>query len=128
MARKPRIRMSRDLSQAASRFALWRRKGHRRPFPAELWAVASGLAVRHGVHATAQALNLDYYSLKRRVALTPGKGPAAPFVELPAHLAQGAHCVLDVWARRGLRVRLELRQAGAAEIEALWRLVSGVRG
>lgn len=131
MARKSRGRLPQDLSRGLRRFSAFRRGGGRRRFPAELWSLAVGLAGGHGVHATAQALGLDYYSLKRRVEQAEGAERSAPsaFVELaPATQGGASEWVVEVRGRDGIRVRVELRGAGAAEIEALACLVSGVRG
>jgi len=50
------------------RFGDWRR-GHRARsrLPESLWAAAVELGREYGINRTAQALRLDYYSLKRRV-------------------------------------------------------------
>jgi hypothetical protein len=45
--------------------------------PEPLWAAAVKAAGRHGVHQTARALRLDYYSLKRRVEREAGEKAAA---------------------------------------------------
>ena len=50
------------------RFKQWRRTrkiGSRIPEP--LWSAATKLAEAHGIHATAKALGVDYYCLKKRL-------------------------------------------------------------
>lgn len=63
------------LERVRQRFERWRRRrqvGAR--IPEALWASAVKAAGRYGVHRTARALGVDYYSLKRRVE---GQVPAA---------------------------------------------------
>jgi hypothetical protein len=71
------------------RFAEWRRKRKPRTrIPGPLWAAAVKMVGKYGLHRTARALRVDYYSLKRRVeeasASTgrPTGGNVATFVEL----------------------------------------------
>ena len=50
------------------RFKQWRRTrkiGSRNPEP--LWSSAVNVAQAHGIHPTAKALGLDYYSLKKHL-------------------------------------------------------------
>ena len=63
------------------RFERWRRTRRvRSRIPEPLWASAVKAAGTYGIHRTAKALRLDYYSLKERVeqtrAATVGKVPA----------------------------------------------------
>ena len=61
------------LARAQVRFRDWRRKrtiGARIPEP--LWTLAVKLAIAHGVCRTASALELDYYSLKKRLEAADG--------------------------------------------------------
>ena len=56
------------LEAVRRRFERWRRT--RRPpsrIPDPLWVVAVKLVGRYGIHRTARALRVDYYSLKKRV-------------------------------------------------------------
>jgi hypothetical protein len=49
-------------------FDRWRRTRQGRPrIPEELWALAVEAAGQYGLYSTAQALRLDYYSLKKHV-------------------------------------------------------------
>ena len=66
MRGKKSVKLPSDLTGAQSRFAKWRRT--RKPgtrIPERLWASAVKLAATYGLHPTASALRLDYYSLKR---------------------------------------------------------------
>ncbi len=79
------------------RFERWRRVHRfRSRIPDRLWAAAVRAASASGIHRTAKALRVDYYSLKRRVqqeaAVTrvlPG-GEAGSFIELTAALSGGS--------------------------------------
>jgi len=54
-----------QLERVQHRFELWRRTRKRcSPIPEILWGSAVELAREHGLHRTARALRLNYYSLK----------------------------------------------------------------
>jgi hypothetical protein len=77
-------------------------------------------------------LGLDYYGLKKRAlsaacpevggpeAGHPAAGGAA-FVELPAPIALGKQCVLELADGAGVTLRMQLAGYDAAEIGALSR-------
>lgn len=116
--------LSEDLQRARSQFQAWRkqrRPGHR--IPATLWTLAVRLVSTHGLHRTAAALGLDYYSLKKQVAATANPpAPGVPaFIELPAPVVVGkqARCELDNGA--GATLRVHLVGYDAADLEALTR-------
>ena len=86
MADAKRREVPAGLVRARERFQAWRRT--RKPksrIPEPLWTLAVELTAAHGLHRTAQALKLDYYSLKKRVeaAEGPREKNDAPFLELP---------------------------------------------
>lgn len=110
------------LARAQSRFRDWRRKrtiGARIPEP--LWTLAVKLAIAHGSCRTASALDLDYYSLKKRLEAVAGPQPAAQpaFVELPAPLAVGKHCTFELFDGAGSTLRIQLVGYDASEVAAL---------
>lgn len=112
------------LARGRSRFAAWRRQrsvGAR--IPRALWALAVRLAERHGVSATANALGLDYYSLKKQVAAAAGQGPAngPAFVELPAPMVLGKQCHFELDNGHGVRMRGQLVGCETADVAALVR-------
>ena len=114
----------RVLAQARSRFETWR--SQRRPgerIPAALWRLAVRLAGRHGVHRTAEALRVDYYSLKKRSEATaPEAGAAEPaFFELPTPALVGKQCLIERDNHAGGRTRVQLLGYDAPEIETLAR-------
>jgi hypothetical protein len=119
-----------ELAQAARQFAKWRamrRRGTR--IPAELWTLAVQLAGRFGLHATAEALRLDYYALKKRAAeATPARiAAAAPvvmptFVELPSPApVQQCECVIELENAAGTKMRIHLKGTEAFDVAALSR-------
>jgi hypothetical protein len=94
-----------------------------------LWQAVVELARRHGVSRTAQALRLDYYSIKKRLeaAQRPRgtrEAPESRFVELPLRAVPAPPaCVLEVEDGRGARLRVELQGFGAGELAGLVRTV-----
>jgi hypothetical protein len=113
------------LARAGRRWARWRRHRKTRRIPEELWALAAKLAGRYGVNPTAQALRVDYYSLKRRVG---GSGEAEPrgaggFVELvPAPFTPARGCLIEFEDPRGAKLRVHLPGGESADLLALGRL------
>lgn len=110
------------LARAECRFREWRQKrtiGARIPEP--LWTLAVKLAIAHGVCRTASALDLDYYSLKKRLEAVDGLGPASKpaFVELPAPLAIGKQCTFELGDGVESTLRIHLVGYDAAEVAAL---------
>ena len=70
------------LERIRRRFARWRqtRQGYAR-IPEGLWGLAVPAAGQYGLYPTAQALGLDYSSLKKRVAAAAvRRGSEAPAV------------------------------------------------
>ena len=128
-------RPSRDsLSDAGRKFEQWRstrKRGTR--IPESLWRAAASAGREHGVSKTAQALGLDYYALKKRVASTAEVRPAIEpsseikFLEIPLVAAsERPECVVEFDDGQGARLRVELQGAALAELEtvarALWNL------
>ena len=117
------------------RFEKWRRT-HRTGarIPDSLWADAVRAADVCGVHRTAKALRLDYYSLKKRVerqtAATPVKRNAGPtFVELAAPdcptlsviSSSGCECIVELDDATGAKMRVSLKGIQAPDLAALCR-------
>ena len=129
-----------DVERVRRQLEQWRRRRDRgRRIPESLWKAAVKLACRHGVSKTAQALRLDYYSLKKRVETAPeprraGAGTAGirgaessggRFVEIPLPgVSVTLTCVLEVEDGRGARMRLELQGLGAGDlagvVQSVW--------
>jgi hypothetical protein len=83
--------------------------------------LAVKLAIAHGVCRTALALDLDYYSLKKRLEAAAGRpSPAEPaFVEFPASLAVGKHCTFELGDGAGSTLRIQLVGYDVADVAAL---------
>lgn len=116
------------LTELRRRFGVWRhRRSRGARIPEELWQAAAQAAREHGVCKTSRQLGVDYYSLKQRLT---GPAPAGDpvgveFVEIPQKvLAAGPGCVLELQDPKGLRLRVELRDAAGAEslARSLWSL------
>jgi len=110
------------------RFAVWRGKRARGSLiPEPLWGAAVKAAREQGVWQTSKHLRVDYYSLKKRVEREHPKavtGAPIEFVEIPGKvLSSGPGCVVQIEDRRGVRLRVELRDAAGAEglARSLWR-------
>jgi hypothetical protein len=74
------------LEGVRQRFERWRQTHKvRTRIPDALWAAAVKMAGRYGLHRTAQALPVEYYSLKKRVERESARAPVettATFLEL----------------------------------------------
>lgn len=89
----------------------WRRtRKPRQPIPETLWMQMAALACAHGVSPVSQALGLDYYALKRRVAeisKVPAPSVSSEFVELKFPASDGASaCVAELEDGRGRKLIL----------------------
>ena len=116
------------LERLRRRFERWRRtRKMRSRIPDPLWASAVKLAAEYGIHRTAKALRVDYYSLKKRVEeATAGNGPAgaagATFVELPPAVWPGSgECTLELEDADGAKLRVHLKGFEAPDLAALSR-------
>ena len=135
-------RKSRDLPAALEgvrrRFENWRQKHRARSrIPDSLWGVAVRAADTWGIHRTARALRLGYYSLKDRVeqhsTATPNSLPetrdGAPFLELsaPAEGGFGAasvgrcECTLELEDAGGAKMRVSLKGVPTPDLASLCR-------
>jgi len=101
------------------RFERWRRtRKVRARIPEPLWVSAVKLAGRYGIHRTAKALRVDYYSLKKRVegdAVTAGtqQEPAAIASKAPAATAEAKFLELPAatWPGSARRCSTTIRSA-----------------
>jgi hypothetical protein len=127
-----RTRSARDLPARLKglqrRLEHWRRtrEGHSR-IPETLWASAVKAAGRYGLNPTAQALRLDYYSLKKRVEAAAcrrasDREGATAFVELaPAPPTGSSECMLELEDPGGAKMRVHLKGVEAPDLAALSR-------
>lgn len=130
----------RSLSTSTALFRRWRstrERGER--IPPDLWTAACAAAREHGVSRTSLALELDFYTLRRRVEEAPGRlpvhqrpvsarsVPSAPtFVELPVSAAASANavaCTIVLEHSRSdsttARLRIELPAIATSELAVL---------
>jgi hypothetical protein len=128
------IRQTRDLpaplEAVRRRFEQWRRmRTTRSRIPGSLWTAAVKMAGTYGLHRTARALPVEYYSLKKRVeqrsaaARVPHEpGPAATFVELPPPVPAGeCDFTLELEDAAGAKMRVHLKAAVPPDLAALSR-------
>ena len=104
------------LGRVQRKIEQWRQTHRpRTPWPDELWRQASDLARAYGINPIAQALRLDYYTLKRHVEGTATEAPKASpqFMEILAGGTAGTsasrpQCLIEVeQAGRKMRICLE---------------------
>jgi hypothetical protein len=126
---RPAPSLPATLARAARRFEKWRRtRKKKRRIPDPLWHLATKLGGKYGVNATARALRLDYYDLKRRVeeaTQSDGSGSetAPAFVELVSTpCLSAAECFVELEDPQGVKMRIHLKAAGPSELAALGHL------
>ena len=116
------------LSRTQGKLRQWRRLG--RPgawIPEDLWREAAALARTYGIHRTARALRLNYYSLKKRLTARAGPGrPVPQFVELLPGGMPGprSECLIEVEEASGAKLRIHLPGSNLPDVAAL---LSGFR-
>ena len=94
--------------------------------PDPLWNLAVKLARKYGVHQTSKALRVNYDHLKKRVNAagigdSVDSSSSPTFVEVvPPRCA--SECVVELEDPRGVKMRIHLKAAGAAELAALGQL------
>ena len=118
------------LKDLRRRFERWRRTHQARArIPEPLWSAAVKMANRYGIHRTAKALRLDYYSVKKRVEQkaggageVPKEGATATFLELPSSLRDGScECTGELEDSVGAKMRVHLKGSAAPDLAALSR-------
>lgn len=118
------------LEAVRRRFEQWRRTHSRRSrLPERLWTAAAKMAKLYGLHRTARALPVEYYSLKKRLDLRTaavGKeaesSPVTAFLELPPSLPTGTcDCTVELEDAAGSKMRVHLKAATPPDLAALCR-------
>ena len=118
-----------EIDEVLAELSVWRQSRQRRSrIPEAIWTSAARVARSHGVAEVARALRLDYYALRRRLAMaTEATQPDLPaFVELRASVAMaGCDCQVELERPDGSRMRIQLRSPGLPDLAALsqsfWR-------
>jgi hypothetical protein len=113
--------LPKDLADGRSQFQAWRARRTAGRIPLALWTLAVRLVSRHGVSRTAAALDLDYYSLKKRAqqAADPAPASSPAFVELSSPILMGKRAVVEVHHGAGPSLRVHLVGYDPAEVAAL---------
>ena len=118
------------LEAVRQRFEQWRRTCKKRSrIPGPLWAAAVKVAAKFGVHRTARALPVEYYSLKKRVEQHSGgakratePGSMATFVELPPPIpVEACDCTVELEDAAGAKMRIHLKASVPPDLAALSR-------
>ena len=119
------------LTRVEPALAAWRqRRRHREAIPEELWRLIVPLARAHGVSPVAQALGLNYTTLKARTLLGqtaaaatngPGSFLEVPVVGWPA----AAACSLELEDGQGTKLTVRLAGSEPSAVltlaQGLWR-------
>ena len=113
MKQRPNPRLPTQVSHLLRGLQRWRRSRRGRArIPDALWRRAAQAAAKYGVHRTARALHLDYYSLADRVRpLRVGRPRrrVPHFMEIAAlGTAPSAACVVEFVGKGGVLVKLHL--------------------
>jgi len=123
MRARKRSELPASLSRLERRFASWRRtrtSGER--IPERLWKSAVNSAAAHGLNRTARVLNLDYYSLKKRVEDASSQGESSTFVELASSsLPMVSECVIELQDAAGSRMRVQVKGLNLPDVLTLSR-------
>ena len=123
------------LAGVRRRFEHWRQtRKVRTRIPESLWDSAVKVAAVYGINRTAEAIRVDYYSLKKRVEKNAALLPDVPedagnatFVELPAPVLAGAgECILELEDAGGAKMRVHLKGVEAPDLAALSRSFWGL--
>jgi hypothetical protein len=117
------------LGKLRQRFEHWRGTHKARSrIPVELWAAAVKMAGTFGLHRTARALRLDYYTFKKRFERKPATASnlseksASTFLELPLPTSAGAcECMLELENVGGAKMRVHLKGVATPDLAALSR-------
>ncbi len=137
MDARGRDQLPADLAAVCKRFEYSRRiRKARSRIPEPLWDAAIQMAGRYGIHRTATALHVDYYSLKKRLERSTilassakaaaSRKAASAFIELPPLTAVhsggcACECTLE-WEDAGSGVlRLHFPRIVAADLATLCR-------
>jgi hypothetical protein len=118
------------LEEVRRRLERWRRTHAARSRISEpLWASVVKMAEKYGVHRTAKALRLDYYSVKKRVeqqavdadASLP-EGGAAAFVELASATRGGScECTVEFEDSSGAKMQVYFKGVETPDLASLSR-------
>ena len=124
MKTKTKAPIPTTLAKGRLRFDEFRRRHRpRAPLSKDLWSLAADLAKEHGLNRTAQALGLDYYSLKKRVDASGDPGNKPEFIELlPAGFPPGPECTIELEDAAGAKMRIHLKGAELPDLANMARV------
>ena len=128
---KTGVNLALGLTQVEPALAAWRRqRRHREAIPERLWRLIVPLARAHGVSPVAQALGLNYTTLKERTLLGQTAAPATnrpgSFLEVPVlGWPAAAACSLELEDAQGTKLTLRLASSEPSAVlslaQELWR-------
>ena len=116
------IGAARRLEALREKIERWRRVRPRcRPMPAPLWEEAVRLARYVGAYRVKAELNLNYASLKERMADdgTPDGAPSSGFVEVSGAQLLTSGSVVEVSDSHGMQLTVRLAPGSALDVAQL---------
>lgn len=133
MSPRARAPIPSDLLAMRRQFDRWRgRQPKRARLPQELWRQAAAMACKHGIHRTAKALGVKYYSLKKHAARMAVEPPASigampGFIEFPPQLMSSgvAECTIEWSDNTGTKVRMCFKGTNLPDLASLARVFRG---
>jgi hypothetical protein len=134
MTRQKMMDLPPGLEKTRQRFEHWRRtRKTRSRIPGPLWNAAARMARRYGINQTAQALRVDYYSLKKRAeneassASETNRDAMPTFLELATPATSSTcECILELEDVTGSKMRVELKNVETPDLAALTRSFRGI--
>lgn len=118
------------LEAVRRRFERWRRtRSGRSAIPGPLWDAAVKMAGAYGLHRTAKALRVNYYSLKKRMDREAAaavdslrEDASTAFIELAPPLGVGScECTMELEADDGAKMRVHVVGAAMPDLAGLSR-------
>jgi len=105
------------IERVRDQFEGWRaHKRGRERIPEGLWAAATEVARRHGVHTVSRAVRLEHAALRRRVEGQAAQEVAtAAFIELGQEAAQSVGCIVELEKGNGTWMRICVREGAAVD-------------
>ena len=107
-----------EVERVRGQLVEWRgQRRHGQRIPEELWASSVRVARRYGLHRVSQALNLDYYQLKRRCGQQGAceLGAEVAFVEIEAPKPEATSCVVELEKGNGAKLRVCVGDAATVD-------------
>lgn len=118
-----------SIEEAAACFEAWRSTHKPRArVPEDLWEIATVIARKIGVKATADALGVNYYSLRKHLSpcrgrKAEGRNTSPEFIEIaaPGFSSSPPECSIELENPAGAKMRVTVRGASIPDLDSLFR-------